>query len=126
MAKMNSIRVKQGLEGPREDPYGFTEITFWHRGGKTAVHAGGLVEWVEHNGRRWDGPDVRASFAAIVGISSDRLLKIHAELPWRRHHAKCPERRDFHCSPGMPGETLTICGRCRDVVRCDFNIGEVI
>jgi len=49
-----SISTRTGTEGPRHDPYSFTEITVEARGHRVTVHYG-LGEWIEVDGSQLIG-----------------------------------------------------------------------
>lgn len=75
---MASIKVKRGSEGPRHDPYSFTEITFHFTNPKRkpVTYHGGLGEWVQHGKRRFEGERSRAQFERLTGLSPERAERI--------------------------------------------------
>jgi hypothetical protein len=45
-----NFKVKGGNEGPKHDPYGYSEYSFEYRGRKYVVHMG-LAQWIEVDGK---------------------------------------------------------------------------
>jgi hypothetical protein len=120
----NAIAIRTGNEGPRHDPYGFTEITFACRAGVVVVHLG-LAEWLKVDGVRVLDRDCDAAFERITGLSPGRAVDLFYSGPQRRHAAKCPERKRFQCVSGFPGEQFTLCLRCGDAVEYSFDRSAV-
>lgn len=126
---MNNLKIKHGSEGPRHDPYGFTEITFRGQRGSIKFHYG-LATWCEgeRNGRKFrvneDANECLRLFEEITTMTPMRAESIAFELPWRKHAAKCDGRK-FFCSDGYPGERFTICKKCDDVVDYHFDRSAV-
>ena len=124
MKKFNSIDLRNGTEGPRHDPYSFTEITVHGRAGEVTIHAG-LANWLRHNDKLITGEEKAAlMFEKLTGLAPWTAEKIYHNLPLRRHRAKC-DSLIFEEVSGYPGETFTICTKCRDVVDSHFNRSAV-
>ena len=126
-----SITLKTGTEGPRHDPYGYSEWIFVRRGKKAILHEG-LSEWVSIDGQKntnreiclMEGKDseiaARLMFEKEVGVSLKTLEKV-IHRPKR-----CCNKPRITSSPGYPGETLYICANCENIVGGSFNEAAVI
>ena len=115
--KCERIHRKHGTEGPKHDPYGFTEFSFDTDFGEDVVVHLGLAEWVMVNGRK-GGEELLTklglSYAAVSTAYDDQFL----------HCKKCG-CEDVKTQNGMPGETIYVCTSCGSVVECYFNEGAV-
>lgn len=133
-----STRVfsRTGTEGPRHDPYGYTELQVRNERGSFVLHEG-LAVWVEVRLRnakpvRFETPrftqeEIEEIFTVAAGMSPEtarRCLRRLASAPLRAHNARCGSRA-FECAGGMPGESLTVCRACGAVVEYDFDEGAV-
>lgn len=121
------IERRTGAEGPRHDPYGYTEIEYVHGGDKTVWHEG-LGCWVEHNGIRtgpagFDESVLAAEFKACTGYTPWELERF---LMRARERCRYCGGRDFCSVAGFPGETLYVCTRCDKIGHGDFNLSAVI
>lgn len=123
--KFNSITYKSGAEGPKHDPYSYEEVSVHGRNGTTTVHMG-LAYWLSHNGvmQSLDNYFLPDRFEQLTGISPEVALRLYRTLPYRRHAAKCGGR-DFASVDGYPGETLYVCGKCKEIVDYHFNRSAV-
>jgi|GEM_PF-5603466 hypothetical protein len=80
---MAKIRVRRGSEGPKHDPYSFTEITFYFTDttrNPVTIHSG-LGEWVKTGDRHYDaqnscGIDPALIFEELTGLSVRRAEAI--------------------------------------------------
>lgn len=124
------VSLKTGLEGPRHDPYRYEEWTVDRSrsgGPKVLLHLG-LAEWIKvtwPGGKTWNVPirNVRA-LTTIFEKLSGASIKV-----WERSILRirpCCDRPEPHSVEGLPGEDLTVCGRCGKIVDVDFSIGAVI
>jgi hypothetical protein len=123
MKSFNTIDTKEGTEGPRHDPYSYTEVTVNGRNGRVTYHYG-LDEWVcvgEEKSR--DKP--REVFERLTGVDPWTAEKISRALPYRKHQRKCGKHFQTFRASGYPCETFAICCNCGDVVDCNFNIAAV-
>jgi hypothetical protein len=50
------FKVKCGNEGPKHDPYGYSEYSFEYRGRKYVIHLG-LAQWIEVDGKHISAND---------------------------------------------------------------------
>lgn len=115
-----SVAMKTGIEGPRHDPYGYTEWT-WERSGHRIVLHEGLGDWVEIDGTRIDrGTPARWVFETSVGISLKTLERV-IHRPKR-----CCDRQSIYEVDGYPGESFDVCGNCGAIVDGSFNESAVI
>lgn len=117
---MNTITIRTGTEGPRFDPYHFTEVTVRGRAGEVTYH-GGLGEWTRINkeicGREQQAAKV---FELATGLSPYVAEKVARLLPYRKHARKCSGRETTY-EAGYPGETLEFCAKCGQVVNGFFD-----
>lgn len=128
MTNLNHIEVTHGTEGPRHDPYSYEEITVHGRNGPVTLHTG-LAVWCR--GQRSAVSDTEADayvmFTRLTGMTFQRAMRAYRrqeERPLREHNARC-KGRDFECVGGYPGEYLTMCGTCGDVVDYSLNRSEI-
>jgi hypothetical protein len=123
----NRITIKTGTEGPRHDPYAYTEITVDGRNGRTTYHSG-LGEWVQApDGKEFypgEGPTLTYIFKRFVGVVPSVAERFANMAPYKRHAAKCSSRK-FETVSGYPGETLVTCSACGEVVETHFNASAV-
>jgi hypothetical protein len=121
-----SISTRTGTEGPRHDPYSFTEITVEARGHRVTVHYG-LGEWIEVDGtgeRLMALPDASCVMEALTGLTlaqAERALRKRDESYYRRHKA----HGGYEWSSGYPGEELCFC-KCGQCIDSTFNESAII
>lgn len=71
------ISVRRGSEGPRHDPYGYTEITVTTNGDVVTYH-GGLGEWVRVNGVKVDDDSLAVMlFERHTGMSVEQAMRAY-------------------------------------------------
>ncbi len=128
---MSHVNLRSGSEGPSFDPYHFDEITVDRPNGDVVTIHQGLAEWckVERGGRtvfevEGGGPS-RTLFEAYVGCSPSIVERAYHSLPGRRMKAHACRPRSFLDVGGFPGESLTICNHCGEVVDYSFDRGAV-
>src|SRR5579859_3325001 len=123
---MSAIYMETGSEGPRHDPYSYTELTVERQGLTVKAHYG-LMVWLESNGEReqiCDDKLLDALFCDLTGMTiaqAERAYRKWKELPYREHrlHGGC------EWSSGFPGESLCFC-KCGAVIDSSFNEGAII
>lgn len=121
---MSNIKLKTGSEGPRHDPYGYTEITVDRQDGRVVTLHSGLAYWckVYLNGKlvlTFDNEQtIEKMFTRFAGISSHKAEEIYYARRTICDKCGC---NDCHTVNGYPGETLYICNNCDEIVTCDFN-----
>jgi len=82
---MAKISIKRGSEGPRHDPYAYTEITFTFtdpRRAPVTLHEG-LGDWLKRAkalARLSDGESAAERFEALTGLSARRASEIPERL----------------------------------------------
>lgn len=122
---MSSIDIKSGSEGPRHDPYSYSEITVTRESGSTVCIHFGLIEWIEVNGIRSDCDYETAAeiFEDLAGISVEVAQKVY-----ERRASTCGKcgSTDLREQSGYPGETLSFCERCDAMVHYHFNEAAII
>lgn len=121
---MARIEIKHGSEGPKHDPYSYTEITFTptHEGGTVYVLHMGLVDWIKGNGKLIPCADVAFEFKTRTGLTPEDAQQILIRM---KHRCKCGCRQTRSKS-GYPGESFNVCIRCGNTVSTDFHESEII
>jgi hypothetical protein len=124
------VIVKHGVEGPRYDPYSYTEVTM-HRDGRYATIHSGLGTWMTYNDgrvvRKFDDPFkiLRSKFEAVMGITPERARRIPDTIKNRRYKYHPCGIKHMHGAEGYPGESLVVCGKCGDVIDSSFDISAI-
>lgn len=124
-----NLRIERntGSEGPAYDPYHYEEWEFERNGNTIELHNGGLVQWMEINGKRYD--DVRDEamedlFKEYTGFTFHMWMLFLRKLEaakWRKHWG-----HDVVEVSGYPGEHFTICNTCDGkMLSSFFDISEV-
>lgn len=131
---MSTVKVTHGIEGPRHDPCVYEEIQVFNYRGWIKLHLG-LREYVEFQLNKAGAQKVRIEnrdvdtlynvFEAFTGMTAVRAAKVPLDLQSRkyREHSLHGEPVDMR---GYPGETLTVCSGCGEVLDYDFNESAVI
>ena len=102
---MASVRVKTGTEGPRHDPYGWTEVRFTTTAGQTITYRhGGLgysrttwddevIETVDHN-KSTQTETADEAFERLTGMKPQDAEMIPYELELRMLRRMSREDRE--------------------------------
>jgi hypothetical protein len=116
--------IKTGSEGPRHDPYGYTETTVERNGVSVTLHEG-LGTWLEIGDRMVteDETIARDFFETHVGYTPEKIQKF---IERARSRCRSCGGREFRCERGYPGETFSVCVACGDIIASSFNEGAVI
>ena len=126
---MSSVTIEYGEEGPKHDPYGWTEITVT-RGLSTVTLHEGLDRWLRTpTGETWghydeaDGMLIERLFELYAGISISA-----ARRAYDKYRSKCRECgcRETKSVAGYPGETFELCVQCGAAVDYHFNESAII
>lgn len=132
------FHVCTGTEGPRHDPYSYTEYTIERKGHASVTYHCGLGEWISMGKRRlgrlpnkaelalpWQDCErafsrrLRATFARYSGgLTPEQLEDCHRRIRSRCNACGC---RHTKAERGYPGETLYVCVQCNNVVDSDFD-----
>lgn len=125
---MSTISIRRGSEGPRHDPYSFTEIIVtrdspWFTG-KVTYHVG-LDEWVRVDANNIDRTESRETFRRLAGITPEAAQKAAREFRDRRvrYHPCGPKH--LHWVSGYPGEELLHCDQCNNIIDSSFDLSAV-
>jgi hypothetical protein len=119
-----TVRIKTGSEGPKHDPYSYTEYTFEQAGKPTVTFHAGLGVWLEVDGKTEYACDVQeenllfGKFESVLGFSINDLEKWHAKA--RSRCRKCGCKRG-HWVDGYPGESFLLCDNCGVHMDCLFD-----
>jgi hypothetical protein len=129
----STIEITHGSEGPRHDPYAYTEIKVTRADGRWAKIHGGLGEWlvvglpvsnalgVEERCINGNPEYLRSMFELAVGITPELAEKtVHRMDANRIYHHKCGQKY-LEWVSGYPGETFLQCGKCGDILESTFN-----
>lgn len=79
---MARVYVRTGTEGPRHDPYIFTEVTFVKTDGTEVRYHYGLAQWLEVNGKPIDVPyeEMDDKFEELTGMSAGAAERVPDKL----------------------------------------------
>jgi len=125
------IYNKDGVEGPKYDPYGWVEYTLLVNGKRFVYHLG-LAEWIRlPNNKRIDmtikrnGKIIDKIFEKLTGLNFLGL-----EKAWERIHnpkkcKKCGSKKRKWMN-GFPGETLEVCGKCDRIIYSHFDESAIM
>ncbi len=121
-----TISIKTGSEGPRHDPYSYTEYTISRTGGFTATLHQGLGVWLEVNGNHTNAQSNEQEKVAVDYF--EQLCHISLKTFERAIHrpVKCCAKPKPRWSAGYPGETLCFCQSCGKYLDGSFNEAAVI
>ena len=133
------IHIRTGSEGPRHDPYAYTEIEIRPRPGHVAtsvlIHEGlgtflrvgdveiqeGDVERGTHVATILTNAELRHRFERATGYSPD-AWRAFCDRVRARRQSRCPcGSRRLSWRNGYPGEELLLCDDCGNVLDRTFN-----
>ena len=128
---MNRVSIKTGSEGPRHDPYSYSEVTVRKQDGTAVTHHSGLAMWCKLDGQKLDqqygdhyGEDTYEQFEKHAGIGVKAAMKAYDRM--QRTCKKCGALdKIVDAVDGFPGETLYIC-QCGAIVSSDLNMSAII
>lgn len=121
-----SIQIRRGSEGPRHDPYAFTEFTVERRGMTVKLHEG-LGDWIKVAWTK-EGKLVevfrsthqpQAYFEAFMGFPMKVFQRAMDKITNPRKCRVCGSYR-LREESGYPGETFTVCDEGH-IIGCRFN-----
>lgn len=124
---MSHVTMRNGTEGPRHDPYAYTELTVERPDGRKVVVHMGLATWVDArwpNGMQRTADSEREAFEVfeeVAGVTYPAAVKALLNLPQRRMRQHPCGTRFFCDQPGYPGESFVVCSKCGDVVDSHFD-----
>ena len=121
---MSKISMKNGVDGPPWDPYGYVEYTFTGKC-EVTLHLG-LAEWIRVDGFELEVPNPTAAFETLTDLTIDRCQKIYDRLHGPQKSCRNCHGKAFDWKQGFPGESLQICTKCQTIVHCAFNESEVM
>lgn len=118
--KKVTVYCKSGDEGPSYDPYSYTEYSFtskrFLRNGVTITLHLGLKDTLKVDGEEVARTykEVSSKFKKVVGAKLDEFLEVVDAPP----QLKCPKCKGtkFEHRSSFPGEELTICVKCKEIV----------
>lgn len=116
--------LNTGTEGPRHDPYSYTEWTIERHGIKTVLHLG-LGEWLQQNDYPvLDSNNSKANLVELFEKCAGVSLKTCAKVMQRI--LPCCANPKLVEVEGYPGESMVYCQSCDKVVDVDFDENAVI
>lgn len=105
--QQRQIDIQYGSEGPKYDPYAFTEYIVWQNGTKYVLHDG-LATWLSVDGIKitYNSEAAIATFETKTGFTKGMLYRSN-ELKRR----KCPHCGGTHFEwiAGHPGKKVLLC-----------------
>jgi hypothetical protein len=131
---VSTIQLRHGTEGPKNDPYSYTEVTVIRGDSQEVVFHEGLGNFVatpilgridEH-----EHPDgikgIRKLFEVAAGVTVQVAISAYYESKSRpiRFHA-CGQRH-LQTGHGFPGETLVYCTKCNTILASEFDEDAII
>lgn len=139
---MNKIRIEHSTEGPKHDPYDVKTITVEGRTGTVIFREGSLsgnsTIWLADKPKRTPaGRTNRMEFhslperpqwpeemfeklTGITPVTAERAIHAYVERRFRKH-----KWHNIQGVPGFPGEHLTMCMDCDEVLDARFNESAV-
>lgn len=117
------VRIRTGSEGPRHDPYQYTEVIVWRLGHVWTLHTG-LGVWMKK-----DDTHIEGSEEELYKLFAKETGAFHFEWEnWHyaaRHRCRQCGNRELESCDGFPGETLTCCPKCKIIVYSDVNMSAI-
>lgn len=119
------LKVTTGTEGPKHDPYSYSEYTFNKDGVRYTIHLG-LAEWLkigdEIVSRNYE--DSVAKFNEAFGQDLNDYLAEQEEASCTCKN--CGTDEFLEDRPGFPGESFLVCAKCETIVDSSFNESAII
>ena len=113
------VHVKRGTEGPKHDPYGYTEYSFTTTFGEDVEVHVGLAEYVIINGLRYiNGLDALKT----LHMTLDEIEQVYSDQ--FGHCQKCGSD-NITGKAGFPGEVIFVC-ECGAIVDTAFNEAAIM
>jgi hypothetical protein len=126
-----SVRLVTGTEGPRHDPYHYTELRISTPQGETVVHQGLSVfamlgdQRIDASGKDYDSPNAWCDLILEdrAGYTMRQLERIH-----RKSRTRCPAggHHDTMLVYGFAGESFEHCEKCGKFIDSYFSIKGVM
>lgn len=97
---MAKILVSRGTEGPRHDPYGYTEVMFVKTNGDIIQMHMGLAVWLKVNGKIYDSEyreePLSEYFKEFTGMSFEKAERIPDIIKMRKLRNMSKEDRELY------------------------------
>jgi hypothetical protein len=115
------ITIRHGSEGPRHDPYSFTEISYTQKGTTVMIHSG-FECFVEYEG-------IRANLRTYEEVLEEFVFRSGGFTPEQlerfvqRAQSRCTKcgSKEIGSVAGFPGETLYQCCKCDNIIGGSFD-----
>lgn len=128
----SAVSLRHGTEGPRHDPYAFTEVTVKRADGREITAHTGLALWLKvklANGRfvevEYHSPEDQKRMWDLFEFHADITIKsaetaFYTRKQNRIRHHGCG-RKHLQWVDGYPGESLLHCVKCGDILDAAFD-----
>ena len=116
-----TLTRRTGSEGPRHDPYSYTEWTVKRGERHVTLHLG-LATWVKINNLICD---LNSENQAVSQFEHDAGITLKACDRALDHVSRCCSKMRPVSKTGYPGEHFTVCGSCGKHLDYYFCISEV-
>lgn len=127
-----TLEIKTGTEGPRHDPYSYTEYSIILPDGREVTMHEGLGEYLKVDGEVvTTGYDnyhkMLQEFIRLTGIDPHQVEKYRERAKFKRATGSCPEggKHKAVWQHGHPGEHLLICQKCDEILDSRFVRSEI-
>lgn len=125
------MRMRTGSEGPRHDPYSYTEYTVETPNAEVLLHEG-LAVFKEVNGERVSAKsgdyDAAHAFFDCDLVKHTGFTLAQLERISRNAKSRCRKGgyHDTYSESGYPGEEFEVCTKCGEVVDSYFNESAIL
>lgn len=124
-----NIKHREGVEGPRDDPYGYDEYVINYRDKEIVIHQG-IGDYVLLYDLRLGKTeeDISEILLEEIGLTLAQVKRAYYKRQRKLEKARlrCCEEPDHEWKGGYPGEEMLVCNNCHKVVDYSFNINAVI
>ena len=130
MVKSRKIKIENGTEGPRQDPYSYTKyhvFTTYENGKEIdlTIHEG-LQEYVQINAM-YAERNTNELLLETFGVSKKDFIKAILKIQYiKENTCKHCGNTSTYSESGYPGETLYLCTKCNEIVYADMNLSAIM
>ncbi|HNW32673.1 MAG TPA: hypothetical protein PKL44_00275 [Candidatus Dojkabacteria bacterium] len=127
LINIGTVSITTGTEGPKHDPYGYTEYSFTHKGEDIVIHLGLREEMIIGSSKTYGYDNITIAFADRFNhtITLSEFLSEVDETMHTPPSCECGCQEGEWVS-GFPGEHLYICSKCKNVLDSEFHESEII
>ena len=121
-----TLEIRTGTEGPKHDPYSYTEYSVTLLDGRTITLHADLEKYLKVDDSIIDHGDYETllrRFVQLTGIDPHQVEKYHEKRPL----GKCSKggKHQATWEHGHPGEHLLICQKCGEILDSRFVRSEI-